>query len=230
MQARPVDEFTRIFIIGDNRLFTEAVAAMLNTKEGITLVGSTADQFEALETVRSMPIDVVLVDVNMGDAHVVLLTRDIKAEAPELKVIILGLDNSDESILGYIEAGADGYILKDGSFNELVSTIREVRLGGTSCSPRVAALVFARVTELTRDRRGRQILRRTPLTRREQDILKLIAAGLANKEIAERLNISVSTVKNHVHNILDKFQVHYRHEAIRYAYDIGLLDRPYCFR
>jgi len=225
-----VDEFTRIFIIGDNRLFTEAVASMLNAREGITLIGSTADQYEALEAVRSRPMDIVLVDANMGDPQVVLLTRDIKAEAPELKVIILGLDISDESILGYIGAGADGYVLKDESFNELVCTIQEVRMGRTSCSTRVAALVVAKVTELTRDRRGRHLLRRTPLTPREQDILKLIATGLANKEIAEQLHISVSTVKNHVHNILDKFQVHYRHEAIRYAYDIGLLDRPYCYR
>ena len=225
-----MDEFIRIFIIGDNRLFTEAVATMLNTREGITLVGSAANQYEALQAVRSLPIDVVLLDANMDEVHVDLLTRDIKGEASELKIIILGLDHNDESILEYIEAGADGYVLKDGSFNELVSTIREVRLGRTSCSPRVAALVFARVTELTRDRSTRQVLPQTMLTPREQDILKLIAAGLANKEIANQLNISVSTVKNHVHNILDKFQVHYRHDAIRHAFDIGLLDKPCCYR
>jgi DNA-binding NarL/FixJ family response regulator len=158
------------------------------------------------------------------------LIREIKNENPNLKIIVMGLDNSDESVLGFIEAGVNGYILKEASFDELVHMINNIHQGLTSCPPHIVAAVFARITELSQRRGGRVRRSGSSITPREKKILELIDIGLSNKEIAQHLRISLYTVKNHVHNILDKLQVRYRREALLCAYESGLLQQPRPYR
>jgi len=132
------------------------------------------------------------------------------------------VDLADE-IMACIEAGAAGYVLKEASFDYLVETIRSVHRGESFVSPQMAASLFSRIAELAGERGLRIPLSSVKLTARELEIINQIAAGLSNKEIARRLAIEAQTVKNHIHNILDKLQLHNRLEAVEYARDRKLL-------
>jgi two-component system nitrate/nitrite response regulator NarL len=150
----------------------------------------------------------------------------VRTRWPDAKIIAVGLDEEDEQIVDFAEAGALGYVLKGATLDELIETIQRVHQGETLCSPRILAAVVARITSLARlgpEPPPREV---EPLTAREREILALVAAGLGNKEVGRRLRITVQTVKNHVHRILEKLQCHRRREAVRLAYDLGLLTEP----
>lgn len=214
-----------IFIISDHHVFRETVAACLRQQNEIGLADYGADVDEALQKVASLQVDVVLINAGTGMQNAIKATWKIKQELPEIKIIILGLAQNEKAILDFIEAGANGYVLKDAPFSELLGVITAVNNEEMPCSPAVAASVFLRLNELSRENRRRQIPRQTKLTQREKEILRLVAADLGNKEIAQQLNLSLSTVKNHVHNILKKLQVHHRLGAGRYAYAGGAFER-----
>lgn len=145
-----------------------------------------------------------------------------------MKVIVVGVPNREEDILACIESeGAAGYLSVDSALSDLMDNIKAVMNGETLCSPRIASLAFDRVSELTRRIENNHAGDRTRLTRREAEIVSLIDAGLSNKEIAVRLSIEVSTVKNHVHNILDKLQLHNRYSAVKQIKEQGILAGPH---
>lgn len=217
----------RVYLIGRQWLFTEPIATLLSARPGIDLVGSTTNPAEVFEVLRTQTIDVILIDANLDQDNAAQLTRRIRAERPYIKLIVFGLEPSDELILEFIEAGANGCISHESSFEDLGRLIEQVYEGRTTCSPRTAALVFERITKLSRHSGDQSQTREVALTPREQEILQLIAAGLSNKEIAQHLQISLFTVKNHIHNLFEKLQVSYRLEAIRYAQENGLIKRPW---
>ena len=219
-----------VLIVNSHRLFAESVAALLSTQEHFVIVGSITDLHDIPNSLRSTSPDIVLINVSKELPDVLALIRKIKSETPKLKVIICGIDRENESLLEFIEAGVSGYVLKDASFDELLKTLEDVHHKRARCSPQLTAMVFARLTQLSRERSIGTQPNGTSLTPRERSILEFIALGLTNKEIAQRLEISVFTVKNHVHNILDKLHVNYRREAIRYAFENGLLDRHRFYR
>jgi DNA-binding NarL/FixJ family response regulator len=213
----------RVVLINDHRLFTDVVADTLNHEEGIALVGSASDPDALAPTNGLMPCDVVLVNATMENVNAVQATLEIKSELPEVKVIVLGTDPDEETVLRFIEAGASGYISKEASFSELLQTIKAIHRGQTPCSPRITALVFARIAELSRESDQLQDLAQVRLTPREQEVLQLLALGYRNGDIAEQLGIALHTVKSHVHNLLEKLQVGRRREAIQRAYEYGIL-------
>jgi DNA-binding NarL/FixJ family response regulator len=224
----------RLLIVDDHRLFAESVASLLSAQDEITLfdsktamINSITTTDEILDRIRALPADIILINAGIEAWNAARLTSQIRSEMPDLKVIIIGLHYSEQSVIEFIEAGANGYILKEASFEELLYTIRTVAEGHTTCSPDVAAMVFERITELSQERSMQARLLETILTPREKGILELIALGLGNKEIAQRLHISLYTVKNHVHNILDKLKLNYRREAIRLAFESGLFKQPW---
>jgi DNA-binding NarL/FixJ family response regulator len=153
------------------------------------------------------------------------VTQALRREAPEVKVIILGMPDLHDEIMACIEAGAAGYVLKEASFDYLVETIRAVFQDESFCSPRMAASLFSRIAELVSERRSSIPQSATRLTTREVEIIMEIAEGLSNQEIAQRLSIQPQTVKNHIHNILDKLQLHNRLEAVHYARERDLLQK-----
>jgi DNA-binding NarL/FixJ family response regulator len=158
----------------------------------------------------------------MPDKDGLDVTRTLYHDLPSVKVIILGMPDLTDEIMTCIEAGATGYILKEASFEYLVESIRSVHRGESFCSPRMAASLFSRVAELAGDRIPESSVK---LTQREVEIINKIADGLPNKEIAQQLFIEEQTVKNHVHNILDKLQLHNRLEAVQYARERKLLNK-----
>ena len=161
----------------------------------------------------------------MEETDAVQLTRRLKEELPDLRIIVLGLEDSEEVILRFIEAGAVGYVIKEASLEDLFSTITAIYNRQSPCPPRLAASLFNRMVQLARTQRVNESVEQVGLTIREKEILRLMSSGLNNRDIAMRLNIALHTVKNHVHNILEKFHVHCRREAIRLARKGGLVEK-----
>ena len=217
-------------LVGEYSLFNESVAMLMRRQPDMALVESASDGREAVEKIQSLAINTVLLNSEMSRSDSLQLARELKMSFPQLKIILIGMEPNEAYILKFIEAGVSGYILKESTFAELLSVIQAVHEGQPPCSPRIAALVFARVSKLSRYGKLQSMLGPGGLTPREKDILELIASGLGNKEIARQLDISIFTVKNHVHNILEKLQVHYRREAILCAYEKGWLKHPFYHR
>ncbi|HKI03150.1 MAG TPA: response regulator transcription factor [Thermoanaerobaculia bacterium] len=195
-------------------MFREALTASLSSYEGLAV---TALPGEA---------GVVLIDAAADFQAALVQTWEARERWPEAKLIVLGLDQEDERVVDFIEAGAQGYLLKGSSPDDLVEVIRAVHEGRTPISPCLVASVLERIAALAGvgpEPPPRDI---EPLTLREREILALMAAGLSNKEVGRRLRITAQTVKNHVHRILEKLRVHRRREAVRLAYDLGILAEP----
>lgn len=211
-----------IFIADDNRLLREGLASMLEEIEDMTVVGMASSGSQAIDQIKQLVPDVALVDIGMPDKDGLDVTQTLRKDLPSLKVIILGMLDLTDEIMTCIEAGAAGYVLKDAAFEYLVESIRAVYIGESFCSPKLAASLFSRVAELVGDRVPENSVKLTP---REVEIISKIAEGLSNKEIAELLFIEIQTVKNHVHNILDKLQLHNRLEAVQYAHQRKLLNK-----
>jgi DNA-binding NarL/FixJ family response regulator len=212
-----------VMVVDGLQLFRECLARALTEQPGLTMVEQSADAEEALEKARKLQPDVVLIGMDLPDNSALALTHQISAELPRSKLIILGLPEDEQAVLRFIEAGASGYILKEESLEDLIKAIKVVSRGEAVCSPRIAYSMFSRVAELAQTHRDRSQIESISLTSREDEILQLIANGLSNKEIAGRLFISLYTVKNHVHNILDKLQVRHRSDAVHYAFSRGIL-------
>ena len=217
----------KVFLIQGYRLLTDAVTSCLRRSEDFDLVGSAPNATEAREKLRIFQVDIVLIDASVDAQQAYRTVRDLSEVFPGLKTMPLGLDEAAD-IVKFIECGAIGYVGSEVSFEQLLERLRAAHEGRAVCSPEVAASVFARVVELSDHQQS--LPKRVPLdvqlTPREQEVLQLLAAGLQNKEIAQRLSIALPTVKNHVHKILDKLKVRRRREAIQLAYEGGLVDDP----
>lgn len=208
----------RIVILHSGRLFRETLAMTLSQQEGIAVSSevSSLDQIRA-DGVECQP-DLFLVEASVPLCRCLEQVRGLQAIVPACKTIILGVPDTDEAVLACIEVGgASGYVLDNGSFDEVVRNIRAVVAGESICSPRVANLAFSRLSALARRANPSWVNESQHLTRREKEIVESIERGLSNKEIATQLHIEVSTVKNHVHNILDKLNLRDRRSAVQYA-------------
>jgi DNA-binding NarL/FixJ family response regulator len=214
----------RVGIVHDYQLFSDVVTTLLHQEEEITFIGDIALDFDGMvPRGDSMPFDVVLIDATMARMNAVHATREIKCASPAVQVIALGVESCEEDMLQLIEAGASGYILKNASYAELLHTIKAVHQGLTPCSPRIAALVFTKIAALTREQSHLPPLHPVNLTRREREVLQLMALRYRNGEIARQLDVALDTVKRHVANIFKKFQVHSRRAVIQKAHEHGML-------
>ena len=213
----------RIFIADDNALLLEGLVTMLSDQDDFIVVGTAPNGRKAIERIKDSQPEVALIDIGMPDKDGLEVTQIFHQDFPQIKVIILGLVDLTDEIMACIEAGATGYVLKESSFEHLIETIRLVHRNEAFCSPRMAASLFSRIAELTGEAKEQIPSESVKLTARELDIINLIAEGLPNKEIAKQLFIETQTVKNHIHNILDKLQLHNRFETVQYARERKLL-------
>lgn len=219
----------RLLIIDDHRLFAESIAALLMARDEIEMVQTVAANSNTFREIEAQLFDMILLNSNSTPAIAAQLIRKLKSENNELKIIVYGAKFEDESIMGLVEAGANGYMLKSASFDDLLLSIKSIHEGRAPCSPNVGSSVSSKFVHICCQGAAPEKRAIAPLTPRETGILELIALGLGNKEIAQRLEISLYTVKNHVHNILEKLQVHFRRDAIRYAYFYGLVKKHPAF-
>lgn len=214
-----------IAIVHHHRLLREALALGLS-RNAFPIVHQAHDVEQLTAHIKDISPDVLLAEACCPIDKCLGCLRRFRCVAPECKVIMLDVPDHDETILACIEiGGVSGYVVQGGSFSDLIRTLRAISAGESICSPRLANLAFTRISTLANrfyDVRTSQI---SCLTRREQDIMEAIERGLSNKEIAGELKIEVSTVKNHVHNILDKLQLQDRHSAAQYAKEHGFIGR-----
>lgn len=206
-----------VFHADDHALVRGGVRGLLLTEPDIELVGEANNGIEAIEKVLALQPDVILLDLHMPEKDGVEAIIEIRAGIPEAKILVLTSFAADEDVFPAIKAGALGYLLKDSSPQELLKAIRNVYNGQLSLDPAVAQKVMQELRQPTR-----QPLTEEPLTQREVEILKLVAEGLTNQEIADRLVVSERTVRAHVSNILAKLHLANRTQAALYALREGI--------
>ena len=210
-----------VLLVDDHAMVRQGVRAFLATQPDLSVVGEAASGVEAVTQAAQLIPDVVLMDLVMPGMDGVEATRQVKRVSPRTQVVVLTSYHEDEHIFPALKAGALSYILKDVSPNELAEAIRKAALGEAVLHPRVAARVIKELQGVPRD----AINVYNELSDRELEVLKLIAEGLSNAAIAERLVLSEKTVKGHVSNILSKLQVADRTQAAVYAWREGVVRR-----
>jgi two-component system, NarL family, response regulator NreC len=213
---------TRVLICDDHTLFLEGIKAILRGEPSLEVVGEAGDGRQAVEKVKELHPDVVLMDIAMPDLSGFEATRRVHEADPSVRVLMLTMHDEEELVARCLEAGAAGYIIKDAPASQLVYAIEMAMKGERYLSPVVLKKVVAGYVKNT----NRPQTSYDRLSSREREILKLLADGLTVKEIATRLNRSVKTVDVHKYNLMRKIDVHDRSELIRYAIQKRLIDVP----
>lgn len=205
----------QILLVHEHSLMANIIGAVLSAEPDMAVVISPPNPMDV--TKRAVGCDVALISTRLPQNQAISLAQSLGEEAPNLKVIMLGLAESQAEILQYFEAGAAGYVLKDDSVEHLLENIRAAHEGHALVSPTVAGALIDRLAELAQIfAEVAAVPDAVDLTPRERQVLELIAEGMTNHEIAEELVIEVGTVKNHVHNILRKLNVNSRQDAAAY--------------
>lgn len=215
-------EKIRILLVDDQALFREGLRTLLGVHDDFAVVAEAANGAEALERVHAARPDVVLMDLRMPVLDGVAATRRLRDAHPECRVIVLTTFDDDDDVFEALRAGAVGYLLKDVSSSRLAEAIRAAARGESFLEPSVAAKVVAEFSRLSRALPARHADLAEPLTERELEVLRLLARGRSNREIAEHLVLAEGTVKNHVTHILGKLGVPDRTRAALKARDLGL--------
>lgn len=209
----------RLLVVHEAPLFCKVITAALIQEPDIDIIGTATSIEEALKQAEFC--DVILVCTTLPDQGALTLTQTISQMETAGKVLIMGLPEAQETIIRYIEAGASGYILQEDSMDELLANIRAIYRGEAMASPQVIAAMMSHIANLTQFQAELgydvEVAKLDELTPREFEVLHLIGAGLNNQEIADQLTIELGTVKNHVHNLLQKLNVRNRWEATPYA-------------
>lgn len=212
----------RVLLADDHTVFRQGLKSLLAYEEDLKVVSEAANGKEAIDFTKQLHPDVVIMDINMPILNGLEATKQIKQELPKTKIVILTSQGDDKSVFSLIEAGADGYLLKDVAAENLVSAIRDVFAGKSILHPEVTQKLLTRFIskgEPEKQKPG------DLLTEREVEVLKALAKGYSNQQIAEELYISQRTVQNHLHNIYNKLGINGRTEAVIYALQEGIISK-----
>ena len=220
----PVTDVIRVMICDDHALFRRGLRMVLESEEGMEVVAEAEDGAEAMRQAEELAPDVVLMDVRMPNISGIDATRQIAEAVPSAKILMLTVSDEEDDLYDAIKAGANGYLLKEISIEEVASAIRAVITGQSLISPSMASKLLNEFNQLARRAEEKSSVPSPRLTERELEVLRLVATGMSNREIASQLYISENTVKNHVRNILEKLHLHTRMEAVMYAVKEKLLD------
>jgi DNA-binding NarL/FixJ family response regulator len=213
----------RVMLVDNHHLFREGLVNILSSRPDFEVVGEAADGLEAVIKAREIKPDMILMDVGMPGCDGVEATYRIKQELPDTIVIMLTVRDEDEKLFQAIKSGAQGYLLKSIRSSELLSMLRGAARGDAAITPALGGRMldeFRRLSKRTSSIPEEEIV---SLTRREQEVLSLAAEGQSDQEIADRLTVSIHTVKTHMRNILNKLHLGHRHEAAQYALKQGLI-------
>ncbi|MET8407903.1 response regulator transcription factor [Streptomyces sp. NPDC005195] len=215
----------RVLIADDQQMVRQGFTVLLNTQPDIEVVGQAVDGLDAIAQVAELAPDVVLMDIRMPELGGIDATRRITAETPLIRVLVLTTFDLDEYVYEALRAGASGFLLKDASADQLAEAVRVVAAGDALIAPGITRRLIAEFSRLGSAPRTPLKQRVGELTERETEVLALIAQGLSNAEIAERLVVAEQTVKTHVGRILVKLGLRDRTQAAVFAYESGLV-RP----
>ena len=219
----PRPERARVVIADDHELARLGLRTMLVPEPDLEVVGEATTGREAVEMSRELAPDLVLMDIRMPDLDGLVATRAIKEDHPRTGVLIVTLSEDPDYLLEALRVGAAGYVLKDASRREVVAAVRQVLSGESPLDPRLSAQLIRRLASQTRESRPAHT---DDLTQRELEVLRLVAAGKTNAEIAQALSISVGTVKVHVERIIDKLGVSDRTQAAVRAVELRYVSLP----
>jgi DNA-binding NarL/FixJ family response regulator len=224
--ARRGPDPIRALIVDDHALFRRGLEMVLAAEDDIELVGEASDGAEAVEKAAESLPDVVLMDIRMPKSSGIEACRAMKEAAPSSKIVMLTISDEEEDLFEAIRAGASGYLLKDIPLDEVADVVRAVHGGQSLINPSMARKLLTEFATLAKrdDEERAQQVPAPKLTDREMQVLKLVARGMNNRDIAKELFISENTVKNHVRNILEKLQIHSRMEAVMIAVREKLIE------
>ena len=209
----------RILVIEDNRVLRDGLAVMLNGQPDMHVVASIGSGNNVLLRTRQAKAHVILMDVGLKNLNETLVVESMTEKMPEVKVIGMGFVPSQSDIVEFVEAGAFGFILKDATVKDFLGTVRSVANGMKVLPPSLTGSLFSHVVEIALKKGKGKIISAVRMTKREREIIVLIADSMSNKEIAQRLNIATHTVKSHVHNIMEKLALHSRLQIAKHAND-----------
>jgi DNA-binding NarL/FixJ family response regulator len=212
-------------VVDDQELFRRGLTMLLAIEPGIEVIGEAGDGVEGTTLATTAAPDVILLDIRMPKRSGIEACLAIKEAVPSAKIIMLTVSDEEADLYEAVKSGAAGYLLKDSSIEEVAQAVRVVADGQSLISPSMAVKLIDEFKQMSRPERE-HVPGGLRLTERELEVLRLVAKGMNNREIARQLYISENTVKNHVRNILEKLQLHSRMEAVMYAVREKLLDLP----
>lgn len=203
---------TKLMIADDHKMIREGIKQLLELKESISVVGMASEGNECLSLLKNIEADVLLLDINMPEKNGLDTLKEIKEKNIDIKTIILTVHNEADYLMKAVEIGADGYVLKDAGSAELIHAIETVMKGESYIQPDMIPMLNSKMIVRNKDKE-----RIKELTKRELEVLVLVSEGMFNKEIADKLNISERTVKNHISSIFKKIDVADRTQAAVFA-------------
>ena len=206
-----------LVLVDDNRLLCEGLAGLIREQSGLRILATCFDADEALRTIRETRPDVVLLDCGLESGDATVLAEVIRREGPETRVIMMGLLPLQEEIAELVRVGASAFLMKDASFDVLLTTILAVADGAEVLPSELTSSLFGQIARAAVRQSMPPALEAVRLTPRERQVIDLISEGLSNKEIASRLRVAVHTVKSHVHNVLEKLTLRTRLEVAAYS-------------
>lgn len=211
-----------ILLADDHTILRAGLKMMLNAQPDMEVVGEAQDGRQAIHEAQRLHPDIILMDITMPDMNGIEATKQVKKQLPEVKVLILTMHENEEYVFQALRAGASGYMLKEAADTDLINALRIIQSGNFYLSPAAQSVMVG--DYLQRVRAGEEKDSYSSLTEREREILKLVAEGFTNNQIAERLVISPKTVDTHRTHIMDKLNLHSRAELVKYAMRRGLLE------
>ncbi len=208
-------------IVEDHKIVRQGIRGLLAGNPAFEVVGEAGDGVEALQEAKKLSPDIVLTDISMPNLDGLSLTREFKKRFPSTKIIVLTIHKSEEYVYQILKNGADGYVLKDAAYDELVSAIEAVMSGKKYLSPSISGEVIQEYVRQPRTKKNPI----DSLTQKEREILMLITEGFKNKEMAEKLYVSVKTIEFHRMNIMKKLDIHNQAALVRFGVRSGLLNK-----
>jgi DNA-binding NarL/FixJ family response regulator len=212
---------TRILVIEDNRVLRDGISNLLNGQPDMKVVASIGSSNNILQKIRKVKPHIMILDLGLWSHNPRGVLEGVKKDFSDVKIIGMGLLPSQTDVMESIEAGASGFILKDATVKEFIGTIKSVAKGIKILPPLLTGSLFSRVIENALKKGKGRLTSAVRMTKREREIISLIADGMSNKDIARQLNIATHTVKSHVHNIMEKLALHSRLQIAKYERDEG---------
>jgi DNA-binding NarL/FixJ family response regulator len=208
----------RLLLIEDNRLLRDGIFSILKTHKDILIVAASGDGKNSLPKIQKLKPNVVLLDLGLRNQNSLRIVESLKKEFPLAKIIVMDLAPVQADILQYVEAGANGFILKDAALKDLIITIRTVAEGSTVLPPLLVDSLFSQIVDHAVREDKPNLRKAVRMTKREREVIGLLGEGMSNKEIGQKIHTSTYTIKSHIHNIMEKLALHTRLEIANFSY------------
>jgi two-component system NarL family response regulator len=208
----------RLLLIEDNRLLLDGILSILKPHKDILIIAASGNGKSTITKIRKFKPNVILLDLGLRSQNSLHVVEIVKKDFPDAKIIVMDLAPVQADILQYVKAGANGFILKDASLNDFLITIRTVANGSTVLPPLLVDSLFSQIVDYAVREGNSKLNEAVKMTKREREVIELLSKGLTNKEIAQKIHVSLYTVKSHIHNIMEKLALHTRLEIANYSY------------